>query len=302
VSQKGEYNVAGSSDDAVYFLDDRGEVLWQFKTLGEVVKVATSANGEFVVAGSKDSTIYFFDNNVFFQACVKGAKDALAGIRDQGINTLEADVLLQKAELELRRKEYTSAINYALGAEKVASRLKEKTKPEISLLSVVYESFALNQPTKANTIIMNTGSSHAHEVRIEYKGVVEIAGERRYKTIEMNRFFETAFVITPRQAGTIPVRFGIGYKDFEGKEYIVDTTLSLHVDPVKKSSYSSSKPLFQLGNIPKLVKKVQAAKKGKAAAVKKPPAAKTAAPTCSVCGKQVQPEWTGCPFCLTKLR
>ena len=66
----------------------------------------------------------------------------------------------------------------------MASRIKEKPKPEVSMLSVIYESLAVNQPTKVNTIIMNTGSTHAQEVRMEFRGHFDIQGEKRFVCFE----------------------------------------------------------------------------------------------------------------------
>ena len=280
-----------------------------FKALGEVTSVATSSSGEHVVSGTKAKTLSFFDNNVYFKNYIREAKKKLIAIKKCGINILEAEVLLQRAELELKRREYSSAINYALGAEKVASRIKEKTKPEVSMLSVIYESLAVNQPTKVNTIIMNTGSTHAKEVRMEFRGHFDIQGEKVYKDLKVNKFFETHFILLPRQAGTIPLKIALVFVDYENKEFTAEGMITMHVDPQIKTRLTKSHAIIQIGNIPKLVKRVQAAKTGKArtepkAITKTGIPMKTSSVTikCPGCGKPVQREWSGCPFCMTKLK
>jgi WD40 repeat protein len=309
MSKNGEYGAAGSTNDTVHFFSKGGELIWEFKTLGEITSVAMSSSGDIVVAGSKDNTVSFFDNNVFFKNYIKDAKKKLLNIKKSGINILEAEVLLQRAELELKRKEYSSAINYALGAEKVAARIKEKVKPEISMLSVIYESLAANQPTKVNTIIMNTGSTHAKEVRLEFRGHFDIQGEKRFKDVQVNKFFETHFFMIPRQAGTVQLKIGLIFVDHDNKEFMAEGMITLNVDPARKAKFKKSHAIIQIGNIPKLVKRVQAAKTGKArgepkAISKTGKPAKTTAVTvkCPGCGKPVQREWSGCPYCMTKLK
>jgi WD40 repeat protein len=309
ISSNGEYGVAGDSSDTIHFLSKNGELIWEFKTLGEVSSVAISSSGEHIVAGSKDNTISFFDNNTYFKNYIQEAKRKILAIKKSGINILEAEVLLQRSELELKRKEYSSAINYALGAEKVASRIKEKTKPEVSMLSVIYESLALNQPTKVNTIIMNTGSTHAKEVRLEFRGHFDIKGEQRFQDLKVNKFFETHFYLMPKQAGTVPLKIVLIFIDYENKEFMAEGMITLHVDPQVKTSLSKSHAIIQIGNIQKLAKRVQAAKTGKARGEPKPitktgiPAKTTAVVTkCPGCGRVVQREWSGCPYCMTKLQ
>ena len=52
VSGDGEYIVAGSDDDSVYFLDrDSDTYLWNYSTGGDVRSVAISFDGEYIAAG-----------------------------------------------------------------------------------------------------------------------------------------------------------------------------------------------------------------------------------------------------------
>ncbi|RLI77748.1 hypothetical protein DRP04_10915 [Archaeoglobales archaeon] len=63
ISSDGEYVVAGSKDDKVYFFDRSGKLLWSYETGGDVWSVAISSDGKYVVAGSGDSKVYFFDRS-----------------------------------------------------------------------------------------------------------------------------------------------------------------------------------------------------------------------------------------------
>lgn len=318
MARNAEYGIVGTTAQKSYFLSKNGDLIWEFEAPGEVTSVGLSASGDFVVAGTKEKLVVFFDNNKFFEDYIMEAKRKLIDYKRSGVNILEAEVLLQRAELELNRKEYSSAINYALGAEKVATRIREKTRPEVSILAVIYDSLTLNQPTKVNTIIMNTGSIHAKEVRLEFQGPFEVQGERRFLDLKMNMFFETAFVMVPRQAGAVQFKVIMAFIDPDDKEFVAESLQTLMVDPANKVKFAKSQAILQVGNIAKLVKKVQAAKTGKPPVEAKPgPSSTTLQPRpgpappkpavstvirCPGCGKPVQTEWTGCPFCLTKLR
>lgn len=321
MARNAEYAISGTTANKVYFLSKNGDLIWEYEASGDVSAVGLSSSGDFACAGTREKLVLHFDNNKFFEDYIMDAKRKLIEYKRSGVNILEAEVLLQRAELELNRKEYSSAINYALGAEKVATRIREKTKPEISILSVIYDSLTLNQPTKVNTILMNTGSIHAKEVRLDFVGPFEFQGERRFPDLKMNKFFETAFVLLPKQAGTVQLKVIMTFIDPDDKEFVAESVQTLTVDPANKVKFTKSQAILQVGNIPKLVKKVQAAKTGKPAAEAQPAQTSTkllpkpgpAAPPkpayppgtvirCPGCGKPVQAEWAGCPYCMTKIR
>ena len=61
VSGDGEYIVAGSDDDSVYFFDRGSDTyLWNYSTEGDVRSVAISSDGEYIAAGSVDTQVYLF--------------------------------------------------------------------------------------------------------------------------------------------------------------------------------------------------------------------------------------------------
>ena len=61
ISGDGEYIVAGSDDDSVYFFDrDSDTYLWNYSTEGDVRSVAISSDGEYIAAGSVDTQVYLF--------------------------------------------------------------------------------------------------------------------------------------------------------------------------------------------------------------------------------------------------
>jgi len=330
ISANGEFTAAVSADDHVYFFDQTGEEIWRHKGLGDMLCVAMTPAGEQVVAGGHDRTITCFDNGQFFQNCMSQAAKTLVAVREFGANALEAEVLMQRADSEFGRKEYTSALNYARGAEKVALRIKEKSRPDMAFLAVSSESFNTDSPTRLNMVIMNTGSAHARELRLDFKGQVAIEGPMRVGGIQAGKYVSEPYNLRPLMAASIPMKLTISYWDIEGKEYLTETVFNiLGGEPGKKVSYGKNQPVFQSGNVQRLISKVQASKKevpGRPPAPHVVPAAATpkaapAAPAvpaarpppqppgtfipdarCPVCGKGVRKEWPACPFCHSKFR
>jgi len=316
ISANGEYAAAASLDDSIYYFDKNCELLWSHKTLGDVTCVAISSAGEFLVAGGRDRTIYYFDNNLYFQNFMAQAAKTLETVKGFGANMLEADVLMQRAESEFARKEYGSALNYARGAEKVALRLKEKCRPELSILAVASESFNLETQTKLNMILMNSGSAHSVNLRLEWAGQIALEGNNKIPSLGMSRFVSETYGIRPLATGTLPMKLSVFYCDNDGKEFVVEAGFSIVAGEAgKKVAYGKTQPIIQMGNIQRLVAKVQAAKKdapAKAAAAAVPsPKAPAAGPApgsfiadarCPTCGKGVRMEWPSCPYCHTKFR
>jgi len=61
LSADGNYIIAGSEDNKIYFFGAQGGSLWTCKTGDKVYGVSVSDDGNYVVAGSYDNKIYFFN-------------------------------------------------------------------------------------------------------------------------------------------------------------------------------------------------------------------------------------------------
>jgi outer membrane protein assembly factor BamB len=316
ISANGEYTAAVSADHSIYYFDRDCELLWSHKTLGAVNCVAISSAGDFIAAGGHDRTIYYFDNNLYFKNFMAQATKTLESVKGFGANLLEAEVLMQRAESEFSRKEYASALNYARGAEKVALRLKEKCRPDLSILAVAAESFNLEAQTKLNMILMNSGTANATNLRLEWAGQVAIEGNMKVPSLPVSKFVSETYGIRPLATGTLGMKLCVFFSDNDGKEYVAEAVFSIvAAEAGKKVAFGKTQPIIQLGNIGRLVAKVQAAKKdappkpaAPAGAAPKAPVAGPAPGTfvadarCPACGKGVRMDWPSCPYCHTKFR
>lgn len=312
----GEYGAAAASDDSVFFFTRNGEVLWQSRFDDGITSIASSGTGEALAGGGRSKTVVFLDNTVYFRQYLEATRTALVQAKRIGLNTLEADILLQRAEGDLLRKEYASAITYARGIDQLLRRTKEKARPDIAILAVVHDSFVPNQPTKLRSIVFNAGTAHAERVHLEFGGQVEVQGDRDVGPVEINRFREVAYDVVPRAAGVVPFRVLILATDSDGREVQSETTVQINAE-AQRTAYPKAFPVVQVGNVQRLVQRVQAsktAKPGSPPAVMPPrpatpapaagpgkAAASGAARACPGCGKPIQGMWTHCPYCRTAL-
>ncbi len=319
ISHNGEFAAAASADDHVYYFDQNGEEIWRHKCGGDATCVAMNATGDFLVCGGRDRTVRYFDNNRFFEAYMTQAAKTLEAVRNFGASALEAEVLMQRAESEFARKEFTSALNYARGAEKVSQRIKEKSRPEVSILAVSSESFNVDSITKLNMILMNTGTAHIRDARLDFSGQAAVEGTAKLATIGSGKFVSECYALRPLAVASIPMKLAVSFWDMEGKEFLSEIMFSIAGGEAgKKVAFGKNQPIIQFGNIQRLIAKVQATKKeppakpapapapaGPAAAtVPKAGPAGTYVPDarCPVCGQGVRHEWPACPFCHTKFK
>lgn len=58
ISCDGKLVAAGSSDGHIYLLNIKGDLLWSYKTSGDVMDVSLSADGAYMAATSLDMNVY----------------------------------------------------------------------------------------------------------------------------------------------------------------------------------------------------------------------------------------------------
>jgi outer membrane protein assembly factor BamB len=298
LAESGEYVTVGTQEGKVFLLDKDLQLLWDFATGGEITSLGISEKGHFIVAGSKDRKVYMFDNHRYFDASVEEAKKVLDNARAFGLNVLEAEVLLQKAEGELSKEDYGAAAKYAEAATKVASRLLQKAQPEMSVLGVVHESFSPGQATDIKAIIMNTGQTHAFKVTVTIEGGVRVAPIEAVESLGVNEFVNRNFNVTTVGPGDVPIKVIVHWTDKAGRALTTEGTFNLKSLEAKKP-LPKNQPVVSIGNVQKLVQKVAASKMGKGDAKM---AAEVAKNRCPRCGKLLMEDWTVCPRCQHKLK
>ena len=298
LAESGEYFAVGSEDGRVTLLDKVAQMLWDFPTGGEITSLGISEKGHFIVAGSKDRKVYMFDNYRYFDASVTEARKVLENAKAFGLNVLEAEVLLQKAQAELEKEDYGSAAKYADAATKVAGRMLQKAQPEMSVLGVVRETFAPGAPVEVRTILMNTGQTHAYKLALAVEGGVRVDPIEPVDSLGVNEYVNRAFNMTAVGPGESTLKVTVTWTDKAGRSLSAEGTFPIKAVE-KKTPLSKNMPVISMGNVQKLVQKVAASKAGKGEAKV---AAEIARNRCPRCGKLLMDEWTVCPRCSHKLK
>ena len=294
IAESGEYTVVGTTNNRVALFDKSMRMLWEFETAGEVDSVSISEKGHYIVAGSKDRKVYMFDNHRYFESAIKGAADVLENAKAFGLNVLEAEVMLQKAQSELQRDEFGSAVKYAEAATKVASRMLSKAQPEVSILAVVRESFSPGNPTGVKALIMNTGVTHAFNVNIILEGGFSHDPLEAIDSMGVNEYVNRSFNITTKSLGDVPIKVSVNWKDKAGRAQHIEGNFMLKSLEQKKK-LSKNLPIISIGNVQKLVQKVAASKQGKGEAKVAKDAAKHY--RCARCGNMLTEGVSTCPRC-----
>ncbi len=298
ISDSGEYIVVGTTNNHVAMFDKALQLLWQCEADGEITSLAISEKGHFIVAGCKDRKVYMFDNHRYFDTAIEKAAQVLENAKAFGLNVLEAEVLLQKAQADLDRDEFGSAVKYAEAATKVATRMLSKAQPEVSVLAVVRESFTPGQPTSVKALIMNTGVTHAYNIMITMMGEITIDPIETIESLGVNDYVNRSFNITTKAPGDIPIKVILDWTDKAGRPQHSEGNFMLK-SLEKKKKLSKNMPIISIGNVQKLVQKVAASKKTKSEVKVAQEAAKH---RCPRCGNLLLEGVSQCPRCGQKVK
>jgi hypothetical protein len=298
IAESGEYVVVGAHNGRVSMFDKALQLLWEHETGGEITSLSISEKGHYVVAGSKDRKVYMFDNHRYFDTALEKAAQVLENAKAFGLNVLEAEVLFQKAQAELQRDEFGSAVKYAEAAIKVASRMLSKAQPEVSVLAVVRESFSPGQPTGVKALIMNTGVTHAYNISVTLEGGFAIDEIESIGSLGVNEYVNRSFNVTTKSVGDVPCRVSVDWKDKAGRNQHTEGNFMLKSLETKKK-LPKNLPVVSIGNVQKLVQRVARDRKAKSEATVAREAAKH---RCPRCGNMLTEGLTACPRCGQKVK
>lgn len=298
ISESGEYVVTGTANNKVSMFDKALQLLWECETGGEVTSLSVSEKGHYVVAGCKDRKVYMFDNHRYFDTAITKAATVLENAKAFGLNVLEAEVLLQKAQAELQRDEFGSAVKYADAAQKVATRMLSKAQPEVSVLAVVRESFSPGQATSVKALIMNTGATHSYNIKVQVEGGVTVDTIDPIDSLGVNDYVNRSFNVTTKSVGDVPIKVTLDWTDKAGRAQHSEGNFMLKSLETKKK-LSKNLPVISIGNVQKLVQKVAASKQTKAEAKVAQEAAKY---RCPRCGNMLLEGAVQCSRCGQKLK
>jgi WD40 repeat protein len=310
VSENGEHISCYTSSNSLHFFDRELNELWRNEFPQKPIAMSISPKGHYLAVGCNDKHVYMLDNKNYYRKTIEAVRRAIDEAKASGMVVLEAEVLAQKAEQELEAEAFSPALKYAEAALKIVSRQRERAKPQISILGVVNEAFRLGKPNTVRALVMNTGMGHAKNISFRFEGEVrsEVVPAREY--LAVGSWYEENWEIVPLKKGENPVRFKTMWHDAGDSIQTAESPITINaVESEKALPYKKSAPLVQLGNVPKLIARVQADKA--AGRLPAPPVSVAAQPAlesvvqevqslkCKKCGTLLQEDWKACPRCAT---
>ena len=310
VSENGEHVACTTSTSVLHFFDRELNELWSNEFPQKPTALSISPKGHYLGVGSNDKRVYMLDNKNYYRKTLEGVQRAIDEAKQGGMVVLEAEVLAQKAEQELEAEAFSAALKYAEAAGKIVSRQRERARPQISILGVVQEAFRLGKPNTVRAIVMNTGMGHAKNISFRFEGDVttQLAPARDY--LGVGGWYEDIWEVIPTKKGETAVRFRTMWHDAGDSVQTGESPLTLNVmESDKAMPYKKSAPLIQLGNVQKLIARVQADKAAGRIPTPPPTSASQAAADavvrevaslkCKKCGTLLQEDWKACPKCAT---
>ncbi|HKZ60145.1 MAG TPA: PQQ-binding-like beta-propeller repeat protein [Candidatus Thermoplasmatota archaeon] len=309
VSENGEHVAAFDTSNVLHFFDRELNELWRNEFSQKPTALAISPKGHYLGVGCNDKKVYLLDNKNYYKRTLEGVRRAVDEAKQSGMVVLEADVLAQKAEQELEAEAFSAALKYADAAVKIISRQRERAKPQISVLGVVGEAFRSGKPNTVRAIVMNTGMGHAKNISFRFEGEVrtEVAPAREF--LSVGAWYEDNWEVVPTKKGESVVRFRTMWHDAGDSIQTAESPVAINVVESEKAlPYKKSAPLIQLGNVQKLIARVQADKA--AGRIPAPPPSATPSPgadavvqevqalKCKKCGNLLQEDWKACPRCM----
>jgi DNA-binding beta-propeller fold protein YncE len=311
VAENGEHIACYTTSNILHFFDRELNELWRHEFGQRPTSLGVSPKGHFIAVGSNDKKVYMLDNKNYYRKVIGGVRSAIDEAKQGGMVVLEAEVLAQKAEQEMDAEAFSSALKYAEAAVKIVSRQRERAKPQVSVLGVVQEAFRVGKPNAVRAIVMNTGMGHAKNISFRFEGEVRTEAAAAREFLSVSGWYEDNWEIVPLKKGESVMRFRCMWHDAGDAVQTAESQVPLMaVESEKPLGYKKSQPLIQLGNVQKLIARVQADKA--AGRTPAPPATvagsgaaadavvrEVASLKCRRCGNLLQEDWKACPKCAT---
>jgi len=310
VSENGEHVAATTSSNLLHYFDRELNELWTADFPQRPTALCVSPRGHFIGVGTNDKKVHLLDNKNYYRRTLEGVRKAIDEAKQSGMVVLEAEILGQKAEQELEAEAFSSALKYAEAAVKIVSRQRERAKPQVSVLGVVHEAFRVGKPNTIRSIVMNTGMAPAKNISFRFEGEVRTDAASAREFLSVGGWYEDNWEVVPLKKGDSVVRFRCMWHDSSDQIQMAESQVPISaVESDKPLLYKKSAPFVQVGNVNKLVARVQADKT--AGKVPLPPvtagghksaeAAAQGAQTlrCKKCDSLLQEDWYACPKCGT---
>ena len=167
---------------------------------------------------------------------IKSAKSSIEKAKEFGCDVLDAEERLKSAEQLFGKRAYEEVIEAAKQIEELVKKIKEESKPEITI-ELSRTSFKPNAWERIDLTIKNNGTATAKEIKVEYpKERVEIEDLTEVKELKPNEVRELRIGFRLLQVGEVPLKTKIEYKDLDSNEYKEERTFWIGVREEEKEN------------------------------------------------------------------
>jgi outer membrane protein assembly factor BamB len=254
LTENGAYAFVGLANGMVAFID-KEENLWTYHSADPITAGCISSKGTRLVAGMPKK-VTVFDNGQIFEDYVHEIVQRLLVAKHFGARIEDAKAFAKNALDKVRIGEFNSALTMLKGAESSSFKVKEMSKPAISIIAAVAESFALNQWTKALTYVMNTGSEHAADLQlVSLTEGIEVQWNV-VPSLSVDECIYVEFGIRPIRPGVPRVELEVRFWDYAGKAFAAKGLADIKIDEAKRP-HPKPVAVFTLGDKAKVIAAVK---------------------------------------------
>jgi len=254
LTENGTYAFAGLANGTLAFMD-KEENLWSYHSADPIISGAMTPNGNRIVTGMSRK-LMVFDNATLFEEHVHEIVQKLLVAKHFGARIEDAKAFAKNALDKVRIGEFSSALTMLKSAESASFKVKELSKPAISLIAAVAESFALNQWTKALTYVMNTGSEHAADLQlVSLTEGIELQWNV-VPSLSVDECIYVEFGIRPIRPNVSKVEFEVRFWDYAGKAFATKGAADIRVEDAKRP-HPKPVAVFSIGEKSRVISAVK---------------------------------------------
>jgi len=254
ISGNGAYIVVGLASGMLVFMD-KEENLWTYHSADRITSGAMTPNSNRIVIGASKKVLVF-DNALLFEDHIHEIVQKLLVAKHFGTDVENAKSFAKNALEKVKMGEFTSALTMLKAAESASLLLKETSKPMISMIAAVSETFAVNQWTKVMAYVMNTGTQHAADLQmVSLTEGVEVQWSL-ISALNVEECIYVEFSLRPIKPDISKVELELRFWDYAGKPYVIRESVEL---PVEEKKRQLSKPIaiFSIGDKSKVINTVR---------------------------------------------
>lgn len=261
-------------------------LFWQSNLPISAEGIMVAPGGEHVFVHSRGMMVKF-DNLLLIQRHLDSIDRRLEVLKGYGYEIGDVENLFKQTASRFAAGDYGATVRMLESIERHVQMQRSRNKPQLSMLGITNENFRTNEWTKVLLYIMNTGSAHCADIRVEYSQNI-LMKIKPVPVLMTGELTKQVIGIKPLFSGIQKVNVKFKFWNFEGKEFVEVSMFELG-SGTRAEKYEKPVAVIKHGNWEVVFRKAQE------------PTAQTQS-KCPSCKNNVMPEWVACPYCMTRIK